>query len=219
MARHPKVFTPAVRGDGQGGGDRRRAGELAGAGRRPAGEGRLAAQTDPLRDGLPDTRDQLRAGGPGRDGRLRDSRLRRRVQELRRRTADDHSDIRRRLKRRHPCVVRDHPRRDRARLLLPEVEAFELGTQAVGSLQAARPDEDRDDRPGGRPGALVAHPRLADRSRRSAAAGTGDRRQDRRQHRDRGGDGRGDRLGEARRHALRAARARPRSSPPWSTRW
>ena len=73
--------------------------------------------------------------------------------------------------------------------------------QAVGPLQAARPDEDRLDRPGGRPGALVAHAGFADCRRRAAAAGAGDRRQDLRQRCGRGVHDRCDRFGEARRHA------------------
>ncbi len=122
---------------------------------------------------------------------------------------------------RHRLLVADVPHDRRDRRQLHQVEENDLGSQAVGSLPAARADEDRHDRPAGRRRALVAHAGLADGRRRAAAAGARDHRPHRRQRRGRGGDGRRDRLGQARRHDRRAARTGadlPRDGDPHGRR-
>ena len=178
MARHPKVFNPLFVAMTQ-------AGETGGvledalhARRRPAAEGRLAAPTDQIGDGLPDARDHLRRRRDDGARRLPGARVRGRLQAVRRRTA--------RRSRRSRCslsqVVTGYwwamfgVARPSSSFTFVKWKKARVGAQAVGPLPPARADEDRHDRPAGRGRALVAHAGLADERRRAAAAGARDHR-------------------------------------------
>ena len=103
-----------------------------------------------------------------------------------------------------------------ARQRIPVLQALEVGTTALGRVQAPDPDEDRRRRAEGGDRTLVAHVLVADDGRRPDPPGDRDHREDRRQRRGRAGDGRRDRVGQVRRHDLRAAEQVQGRSRRWS---
>ncbi len=111
----PEDVLAAVRGDDPRRRDRRRARGVAHAGRRPAREGGLAPPPDQVGDGLPGRRPDLRAVGPHRPRDVPRPGLRRRVQAVRRRPADDHEVHRRPVEQHQGLLVGVDPHLGRRR--------------------------------------------------------------------------------------------------------
>ena len=142
----PEGLQPALRRHGARRRGRRRARGGARADRRPAREGRQPAPPGQVRDGLPDRRARVRARRAARADRVHRPRVRRGLQGVRRRAADDHQVHRRHVALRDRLLVPAADRLHRRRRSPSRSGATPAGAARSGTGSASASRQDRPDR-------------------------------------------------------------------------